>query len=656
MEAFVFEDIPVASVPAIRTGKCWNRRYTQINADKKMSLFSHSCSSVFICSFMLFMMAAGAGAADGKAPDPKAVAAATEAARLLGALDAEPLVAVFTPNALSLPELFSKSNLNKMLQDPAYAKGLETIKAQLAEGIGADLKMVWPDFSRQMSGPAVLAVVPRVTDKPEEDGVFQLVFAVVTRDEASATKLKELWPNVPPQASSLLASLSLKTILEKDLPDVSKLPAWATAATAQGSDVGVFLQPRKLGQKLNAFIDLVGGPQEFSASVAALAEIEHLGIERIMLWTTMGGENFSEELRIELAADTGKNTVAHLSQSLKEAPAKFDALAAAMPGGEDVLLLLQLEPEGMGRDLPVALSTLERFLRGKKWSRAKGRDPEVFAPDRFKFILNRLQGSIGLGAHPAISGELRLCVTAALKNDPPGDIREELTRGLSNVGADFQTIEKARKIGASPPLGAAFAGRGLFSAPMIGLSPGWLWLCSSSAAYQDLTETFKTGKTLAADLQREKSKEAARRAPEWRDGDAARLQIEMEKVVRLGYTAWLLSGDEGPFIFGWKVPADMLPPPAIFSNRLGLLRAGLRREGTALHAYSNSVVPGTPLALVLMLQNMAFEIERTRELVEEIKAGPHTPEKSGAEGAQQDAAPLKEPAATPVKETAPGIP
>jgi len=615
----------------------------------RVFFFTH-LSSVFICGLILTANVC-VGAAEGKpvaVADPKAVAAAAEAARLLSALDAEPLMAVYTPNALALPEQFLKTNLSKMLSDPAYANGLETLKALIAEGLGADLKLVWPEFSRQMSGPAALAVLPRATATPAEDGVFQLVFAVVTRNEESAAKLKELWPKVPPQANNLLASLSLKTILIKDLPDASKVLAWAAAATAQPADVCVFLQPRKLGEKLNAFIDLVGGPGELSATLPALAEIEHLGIERVMLATTISGENFSEELRVELAPDKGNNTVAHLSQALKEQPGKWESLLAAMPGGEDVIVMLQLEPEGMGKDLPLALSSMERFLRGKKWSRGKGKDPQALAPDRFKFILDRLQGSIGIGAHPAVTGEVRLSVTAGMKNDQPGDLREELIKGLGAIGAEFQTLNNARKIGNSPPLGATFAGRGLFGAPMIGLSPGWLWLCSNSSAYQDLTTTFKTGKTLAAELQKEQGKEGLRRAPAWREGDAARIQIEMEKVVRLGYTAWLLSGDEGPFIFGWKVPADMLPPPAIFSGRLGLLRAGLHREAGVLHGYSSSVVPGTPLALVLMLQNMAFEIERTRAFADEIKTGP--------DGRVEGAKPESAPAAVPVKENAPAAP
>ncbi|HYF49929.1 MAG TPA: hypothetical protein VEJ63_11010 [Planctomycetota bacterium] len=594
----------------------------------------HLCLSVFICGSLLC-------AEPGPASDSKAA----EVSRLLGTLDAEPLVAVYTPNALNLPDLFAKTNVYKMLTDPAYAKGLETLQKLITDGLGADMKLVWPEFSRQMAGAAVLAILPRVTDKPEEDGVFQLAFVVLAKNEDAAAKLKELWPKVPPQANNLLAALSLKTVLAKDLPDASKLPAWASAAGEKSGDIGLFATPRRLGEKLTAFLDQVDDPMEFSSTLPAIAELSTLGIERVMLWTTFSGENFSEELRIEVSPDKGNNTVAHLASALKEQPNKFDSLHAAMPGGEDVLLLLQLEPEGLGKDLPLALNAMERFLRGKKWSRGKGRDPEALAPDRFKFILDKLQGTIGISAHPAISGELRLCATAALRNDAHGDLRDELVKGLANVGADFQTLNNARKIGNSPPLGATFPGRGVFSAPMIGLSPGWLWLCSNSAAYQDLTTTFKTGKTLAADLQKEQNKEAARRAPDWRDGDAARIQIEMEKVVRLGYTAWLLSGDEGPFLLGWKVPADMLPPPAIFSNRLGLLRAGAKRQGGNLEAYSYSVLPGTALGLVALLQQMAGDIEVSRKIAEEIKAGP-------------DARSEKEPApqALPVQEKAPAAP
>jgi hypothetical protein len=540
--------------------------------------------------------------------------------RLLGAFGSEPLIAVYTHNALNIPELFAQTNLSKMLYDPAYAKGFQTFQGILTKMIGTDLRSVCPEFSRHMSGPMVLAVLPRASDTPEEDGVFQIVLLVQAPNEGSAAKLKELWPkNVPP--NSLLAFATLRTVLVKDLPEGDKVPTWAIHAVSflGGAHVGLCVQPRKVGEKIKAFLRQVGMVDDLKATFPGVNSFEHLGIERLIVSTTFDGEYFKDELHLELSGDEKTNTLCRLSRSLKEQPSKWDSLQTALPGGEDALVLLQLDPDSLGNDLPLACQAAERYLRGRRWARTLGKEAGALSLDRFKFLFDKMQGGIGIVAHPALSGDLRLVIATALKADEQQTFRDLLIKGFGNVGADFQTLMAARKIGASSPLGATFTSKGIFSAPIVGLSPGWAWFCSNSSAYQELTTAFKTGKTLAADLTREKNIEKKHISQAWRDGDALRIQIEMEKTIRLGYTAWLLSGSDGPFIFGWKVPGDMLPPPAIFAGRLGLLRIGFRRQKDTLDGYSSSVFPGTPLLGVWSLLAMTDAIERSRSFATDAK-------------------------------------
>jgi len=217
-------------------------------------------------------------------------------------------------------------------------------------------------------------------------------------------------------------------------------------------------------------------------------------------------------------------------------------------------------------------------------------------------------------------------------------LRAELVKGLGTVGAEFETLPNARKIGSAAPLGALFQGRGIFGAPVIGLSPGWAWLCSGSTTYQDLTQAFKAGKTLGA--------VAAREASLWHAGDAVRVQIDLEKLLKLAYAAWLLSGDEGPFVGAWKVPSELLPQPAAFNGRLSTLRTGLSRSGNVITSYSTCSLPLASFILPSMLQEAAETIEVARRDTRNI-------EKLNSEQTRTPAPAATAPAATAPVATAP---
>jgi len=160
----------------------------------------------------------------------------------------------------------------------------------------------------------------------------------------------------------------------------------------------------------------------------------------------------------------------------------------------------------MGEDKAYAFQALERYLRGKTWTRVFGSKPEALDPARFNFLSDKMLGSFSITARAAVTGEIRLIVTSSMKGGDIEGFRDELLKGLEKAGGVFETLKGARKIGGTLPLGASFRGRGQFASPVIGLTNGWAWLCSSSIAYQELTDAFKNGKTFAT---REKKKTAA---------------------------------------------------------------------------------------------------------------------------------------------------
>ena len=370
-----------------------------------------------------------------------------------------------------------------------------------------------------------------------------------------------------------------------------------------------------------------------------------------LVWSiSFVGESINEQLTSDLSDEDSvfKKFIGAMRES--SAIASWDGLMAATPGDVDGVVMFQSDLSKLGEDLPHVFESVERYLRGKRWTRAFGTKSEALDPARFKYLISRMQGSFGVVAKPAITGELRLTVTSSIKTKPteekpePGDpykgndtekFRDELLKGLETTGAKFETLIGARKIGGALPLAAAFHGRGQFAAPVIGLSPGWAWLCSSSVAYQELTDAFKTGKTLAA---REK-KRAANSAPdknpagaqanpnmppasvlnEWGPEDALRAEVNLDRVLKIGYAAWLLGNNDGPAIGNHRVPSELLPPPQVFSRALGRLRASANRTGKRVECRSSCAFPGVTLIMLGMLQDASESISTGRRLAADAK-------------------------------------
>jgi hypothetical protein len=581
-----------------------------VRRDTKQSGILKATAALWALAVLLLAMASSIAGAEEQAAKP------AQARRLIAKLDAEPLLAIYAEDARALPAKFAQTSLSAMLHDPNYAKGLATVRALFNEGAGGDLTALWPDFSSMLEGPLALVLCP-VANAGPTDPDFKLLLLAATPSAESAKKLAALWPKAPPQASKLFAALQLQAVLTQDLPPEESLPAWLAKDGWPQGDVCVRLLPRKLSA---AFGKWLGKDETTGLGLVApfLNGIYDEATECVRLGVTFRGEQFQESLQIDTLPQNA--ALAHAVQTLRERPAAWDALMAATPGDHDLTLLLQLDLGALGPDLPIAAQAMERYLRGRKWARGKGRLEDALDPRRFEFLTKLAEGTVSVAAKPALSGDLRVTVTTALGGEglSVDALRAGLIKGLGEAGAEFETLTDARRIGGAAPLGARFQGRGMFGAPVVGLSPGWAWLCSSSAAYHELTGAFKTGRTMAAAHAGEKAAlKSAGKPEDWHQGDAVRLSMELEKVLKLGYASWLLMGGETPAIGSWKVPGDLLPPPIILNNRLGVLHAGMSRQGNTLRAYATCALPGASLLLPGMVYEAADTIENARHFRQE---------------------------------------
>jgi len=546
-------------------------------------------------------------------------------ARLIAHIQPQPLALLAAAELKTVPERFSKSFLYQMIQDPSYVQGRETLRALINQKAGADLPALWPDFARHLSGPVVIALVP---NKKEEAGgaPFSLAMYALVASEQAANKVREFWPKLPPQNPAFFSSTQLIPVLEADL-------AAATAQTpaAPVCDVLFQLRPKALSTALKSWFTAGGESVALDNLAIVLSEVHDDAVDHISLASTFNGNYFDEELAVSLALPPAESSLARIVSALKEKPTGWNALRTATPGDHDLVLLLQTDPAALGEDKGYLGQALEREMRGRRWIRTHGRMPDALSPDRFDPLSTWLQGSFAIVAKPAISGDIRVTLLAAMKNATEADfLREGLRTDFAKLGAEFDTLAGARKIGDSPPLGAKFEGRGLFGSPVIGISPGWMWLCSNLATYQDLTAAFKARRTLAAEGWNEDQYP-------WQPQDAVRMQVQLERVLKIGYAAWLLSGDAGPYIGPWKIPGELLPQPQVFTNRLGVFQGTLLRTEKGVNARTHSAFPAMPVLMFSGLLELANRSEAarafTRAAKEDLKA-PKNPDADAKPGVQ----------------------
>ena len=535
----------------------------------------------------------------------------TDLQRLAATLGTEPLLAVGVQDVHALPERFAGTHLSQMLNDPAYANGLAALRVLLNQNAGVVLNQFLPKAAKLITGPVVAAVVA------DGDALSLVVCAVVANEDA-ARELNTIWPkaaeDAPDSAPPLFKIMKLKTVLPKDLPaEDAALPDWAAKNWPSG-DFALTLQPRKLIKAAEKAVadGKIPGVAPNSDALPLLSTIDGSAIERVTLGVAIDGEAFSDELTVEVASEPD-TTFSHVVNALKEKPKGWDSLLAALPGDGDLAVMFHSDPKALADDLPYAVQGLERYLRGRRWAVKAGVAPDALDPKRFEFLLDRLHGEVGISVRPSLTAELHLVLAAAMKSGELDTIRKDLMDGLDGLGAGFETLQNVSRIGNTAPLGALFQGRGIFAAPVIGMSPGWAWLCTNLPTYRGLIAAFDAGKTLAAAIKQENARlKAAGKAELWRPDDALRVQINLEKIVPLGYTAWLLSGGQ-PVIGGWQMPPALLPPPQLLLGHLGTLRIALARNGSTLNGYSRCVIPGTSLIGVGLLQGLAAGADRAKE-------------------------------------------
>lgn len=572
---------------------------------QRMLLLACALSAVAVCAM----------AAEAPANEPLA--------RLLSKLPNEPLAVVLFPDIRRLPAMLSASAAGKVYQDQQYADGREAARKLLKDWAGADVFALWDAAVPQVTGPVALVVAPA----PDGSGALHATLLLTAIDAPGADALQEAAGRLRAAAHSPLEGLRVLPLVAGELPAAPH--AWAARLASFSGFLRVELRPRALHAALAA-----GEKQALPRWLGGLKGLADRDLERVSFESAADGPGFRDLARVEWAEGAAGTRVI-LAQGLRDNPKPWKGLMSALPGGQDVSLLVQSDFSALGEALPVGLQALERELRGKKWTRLHGEEEDTAAPERFTFLTSPLSGSFGLCGSPTLTGEARIVMAAATKGAKPDDLRGILAEKLALLGADFQTKDGAARIGEHAPLAAAFQGRGLFPAPVIGFSPGWLWLCSNTGAYGELVNAFAGAKVLANDTlppplfqapaPPDGAPTAATEAP-----SALRLQVNLNSVLPLVYAAWLLS-PEGPQIGSWKVPESLLPKnPALFNKRFGIFLAEAVREGRVLTAAARGPVPGgglLPLALLAQCAEAVDDLKARRasalrerlKLIEELK-------------------------------------
>lgn len=579
--------------------------------------------------------------------------------RLAATFDSEPIALFGVRDIRSLNDKFAKTTFSALLSDPSYEHGAAALDRAVFQVFGASPRSFVAQHEKNLSGPILLALIPLPPEaapakKPVageaidlRNAVLKLVVVAQVPAVESGTSMRQAWPKTE-SSFGALANATLKTIPDAEMPPNSKLPAWVTALEWPAGDMILRVQVPALADAAKAaahdtkafvegyFLDAGNVVQKFDES----------GIRTLSYAVSLDKPQIFENLIVELADKN--SSFKTLVSAAKEKPGSWEPLMTATSSDVDAAILVQSNLDPVSSEMPYLMQFFERYMRGRRWAKVAGATPEVLDPRRFKFITERLQGSFAISAHPAITGDLRLSVAAALKGTDVENVRTEFIKGLENVGASFETLMNARKIGGTPPLGAIFKNKGSFGSPLIGLTAGWAWLCSSTAAYQELTDSFRNLHTLAGREQKRavlakkvdapphpKDAPVLRNVPpkppvadqplppapgvEWTERDSVRIEISLDRVLKIGYAAWRLTSNEQPAIGGFKIPDELLPSPALFARSMGMLRAGLNRQGSRIELRSSSPIPGIAPGLLALLQAGAQVLSDARQFATEAQ-------------------------------------
>ena len=528
--------------------------------------------------------------------------AATEAAssgqlaRLLAHAGEEPLAVVAFQDLRRAPRVLATSNLGQIFNDPQYSDGRAAAWKLLQDEVGADLPALWEALMPQLGGPAALVV--KAAAQNDHTGTPKFVLLLAVADQEAGEFVRKMLPWLTPTQDQ--APFVLQTIPLKDLAR-GTAPEWAQRLAAAPGFLRLFARPHALQ----------AGWQKKNATWSDLATFE-----RVELTVTPEGQGFLDRLSLELHPEV-KTSSALLWGALRENPNAWKGLCAALPGGQDVAVLVQANLPTLGMALPIGLHSLERELRGKKWTHLEGHTAEAQSLDRFKFFTDVLSGTVGVTGGASATGEARFVIAGATMGQEVAPLRTLLLENFSMLGGEFQPKPNAVTIGKYAPLAAVFKGRSFLPAPVIGTSEGWLWLCSNTSAYGDLTGALSSGKVMSSDQEPAPlfpTPPVAEGEPASSPPTAAvRVRINLNAVAPMLYASWLLDR-EGPHLGTWKVPDSLLPTgPGLFNRRLGTYWADLRREGLTLHVASCGPVPGGVLLPVAMMAHAARAIDDLRE-------------------------------------------
>ncbi|MCZ7647328.1 MAG: hypothetical protein M5U26_19065 [Planctomycetota bacterium] len=563
---------------------------------------SRSILAACALSALCAIQPAGAGEGEGS-PAPLA--------KLLANVEREPLLFFGVPDIHKLPARLAQAHLGQFLLDERYAEGRARLAKELGDAAGADLDSLWVNLRAHLEGPVAL-VLTRAAPLDEGDVPgFKLRLLASVPNAKSMEAVEAAWPRLPPQSGSLLSLLRPQLVAGDAAAAPPSPPAWVKEYAETPGLARFRARPEALGVALHEWTQALpeSGALGWMQAVRYLAALK---LETVALDLRLEGGQFEERLALKPLAGAEGGFV-RLLDALRQRPRGWDGLTTALPSGSALGVLFQLEPRKLGADLAIHLQLFERMLRGKKWTEQQGVSEDALRGDRFDFLMAHATGMGGIVARPSPTGKVDLVLALASRERDVTVLRAKLVEGLGRLEAPFQTLQQAPRIGENAPLAAQFKGRGVLPAPVLGLSAGWIWLCSTTGAYHDLTAAFGGGKTLKEAPPPAQPDPLA--APFTRpESSTLRLDMNLEALAPLAYTAWLLSED-GPRLGDWRVPGEVLPQPGLFAGRLGWLQADLapRADGTFL-GYARGPLPFGSLLSVGVLG-------RAGEAVDQVKRG-----------------------------------
>mgnify|MGYP000666378269 CR=1 FL=1 len=531
--------------------------------------------------------------------------------RLLARVDGEPLAVFSVLDARATLDRLARTAAGRAFADPQYAPQRREAYRLLEEVLGAHPEALWDALRPHVAGPMALVWTgdgagrkPEVRDGGAADGpALRCRLFVAVRDRGSIEAVQLGWPQIPPDSDALLGGLSLELCPLEQLASNPPAPEWADRCARMIGEMQWVLRPGASRTLL--------APEEARtpAWVKALKALGLLDVERIE-WNVLPLERyFVEELRCELKPEA-RSLLARLLLSLRPDPQSWEALERALPGGHEVQLLLQTDLKAMGDGFPVLMRFFERMLRGKRWTGLHGDSEDALAPDRFGFLTRPWAGTFGLLGKSGESGETQLIGVAAEPGTKSGERRRQLLEGLAGIGLDFETSARAPTIGGQPPLAAGFKGRGIMPAPMIGLSDGWIWLCSSTAAYHELVAALAEQRHLGKDRRAAFVPDPVDRPGiPFPEKSVFELRVNLPGVGPLAYTSWML-GEGGPQLFGWKVPSGLLPSPGFLKKHLVPYVVAGVRTGFEVRFHARGPAPGGALVPFAVLAALSEEMRR----------------------------------------------